>query len=789
MQVAFSAKVRSPLGSEGSAIGGDFRLSAVKMDGLRSSPLVGVSAAVFLGVAVATYSPVAPPVGLGVLGAVLSLSLPRSIRKECFAGLFALVAGAVDFPRSSARAPHSDAVVVLSGKVVSHPKLLGNRWVIELHPDTLRRHGEFLPPPRIVRLELPDGSKPPVIGSWVRARGKLRRLPEFENRSRTPAGTWALSIKAERFLESEMPRGPWRVSATIRSRIQTIWRGFRSHSEPAAALGEMFLLGDRWAAPQEWQEGLRRTGLFHLVAASGFNVALVAGGAYAVTSLFLKRSFRVGFALCAILGYLALVGPEPSLLRASLMGAGILISFWLGRPSTALHMLTVTSAALLLIQPSTLQDLGWRLSVAATAGILLLTKAVASRFELWVRSRPLAFSLAVSVSAQLATLPDTLHAFGYLHPLGPITNLCFGFFATVALILALCITLASLGGLEQFSALGLRGLRWVAYAFGWLNDLPPSPWVAWRPQGSLVELGFPAGVLAGFCTKRKIVQKLLFGFALFISVCHPPTTREEVELVMADVGQGESLLLRSGSRAILVDGGGITGRNLAAEVLVPLLAEKRISSLALAILTHPDRDHCQGLLELTRWIPIARVWLPPSRYDSRCSRLLTKEMAGRVLRVRAGLRAELGPIGLRVLAPFAPQQQRGNLASVVIQVEAGGRKVLFAGDLETRGELSLVAREGKALQSDILKVAHHGSRTSTSAAWLKIVRPRIALISAGPQNSFGHPHLEVLERLASARCRVLRTDLSGVIELRWRRGGPISVELPRSPRRMMGRLP
>jgi competence protein ComEC len=93
------------------------------------------------------------------------------------------------------------------------------------------------------------------------------------------------------------------------------------------------------------------------------------------------------------------------------------------------------------------------------------------------------------------------------------------------------------------------------------------------------------------------------------------------------------------------------------------------------------------------------------------------------------------------------------------------------------------------LQSDILKVAHHGSRTSTSAAWLKIVRPRIALISAGPQNSFGHPHLEVLERLASARCRVLRTDLSGVIELRWRRGGPISVELPRSPRRMMGRLP
>ncbi len=757
---------------------------------LRFAPLLAPALAVTLGVALAGLLAVPAPVGAVGMGLMLSLSLPRLLMLRVAPVFLGLLAGTTCVSSRQEMLPHAERVVVLSGTVANHPRPLGDRWFVELRAETLRTREGFRQPPRWVRLEFPRNLDPPPIGSWVRVRGRLRRAPGFENRTRTPGGPWALSVKAGLFVESEPPSYGWRISGAVRQRVHQVWGELRKRSESAAALGEMLLLGNRWAALDRWQESLLRTGLFHLVAASGLNVALIAGGAYALTG-FLKRPIQILVASTSVLAYLATVGPEPSLMRATLMAMGVLGSQLVARPGRSFHSLTVTLAVLLVLDPESFFDLGLRLSVAATAGILLLAEPIADRIQPWVRCRPLALSLGASIAAQVATVPDTYHTFGYLHFIGPLTNLLLGAAAALALATAVGVTVVAILGWETPVQLGLTGLSLLTAPFEWLQYLPPSPWIAWRAPRSVLELAPVAGLIAAFWVRSPRAQRNVLLFLAVSLWCRGPTPLKGVELVVADVGQGESLLLRTADQAVLIDGGGVVGRNLAAQVLVPLLAERQLGRVPLAVLTHPDRDHCHGMLQLARWVPLEEVWLPPSRYDSPCSQALARASRRPPLRLRAGMRRRLGTLEIRVLSPLPGARiPRGqdNAASVVLQITAEDRTVIFSGDLDRAQEIALIGNFGEELRADFLKVAHHGSRNSTSASWLATVRPRLALISAGPGNPFGHPHPDTLRRLAAVGCRFLRTDLLGSIELRWQKGLPLSVELPSAPRHFPGRL-
>lgn len=769
-----------------------FPVSLDVLETLRAAPSWKAAFALGCGTALVGILPVAPAPGLVLLGFLLGLSLPGRWRLWfCWGWLGVLLGLPGRGAESSLTAPSEEVVSRLAGRVSSHPRRVGEVWICEIEPTSLRSRGRFRALPDRILLELPAGLEPPAVGAGIRARGFLRRFPGFDNGDRSPMGSWSLRVKSRHLVSWQPPSGGLALLGSLRSRVSGLWSRYAVSSPAAAALGEMFLLGDRWAAPEAWREGITRAGLAHLIAASGFNVALIAGGAFALATLLPRRAQALP-PLVATMAYLGLVGPEPSLLRASLMASGMLLGLVFKRPAGALQSLCVTWIVVLLGDPEAVWDLGFRLSVAATAGILLLAEPLAQKLLPWIRSRVLALPLGATLAAQAATAPDAIAHFGFVHPLAPLLNLLFGTLAGAALGVAVGATLLGLLELETAARSCLWLLDWLARPFASLSELPPSPWIAWRVERGLAwGLGWTAVLLAPLWLGRRgtVLACTVLGL---LSWCRPPWPPREVEMVAADVGQGEAILVRSGRAVLLVDGGGVRGKNVAASVLVPLLAQRGISRVQVALLSHPDSDHCQGLADLARWIPIEEVWLPPSRFDDDCARRLASSSRRPPTRLCGGIRRTVGDLTLEVLAPLPRSRTlrpSSNEISVVVALEAQGRRVLLTGDLTAEEERILLARRPEALKSDILKVAHHGSRSSTSIAWLQAVSARLALISAGPRNALGHPHRELLARLEQHGVRVLRTDLSGAIQLRWSRGGPLRLELPGSPRRVLGRVP
>jgi competence protein ComEC len=251
-----------------------------------------------------------------------------------------------------------------------------------------------------------------------------------------------------------------------------------------------------------------------------------------------------------------------------------------------------------------------------------------------------------------------------------------------------------------------------------------------------------------------------------------------LEVWFLPVGQGDATLLRLPSgHTVLVDTGGERGRHPGREVVVPLLRALAVRRLDLVVISHGDFDHAGELADIARVYPPRELWLGEA-YAARPEVLsLTERLraGGTVVRVLGGgeRRAfRLGSTALVLLHPLPPDARRRypdmteNDNSLVLMVEDAGRRVLLAGDLEQAGEAPLLERWGGRLRADLLKVPHHGSRTSSSAALLLEVMPRLAVFSVGPDNRFGFPHPEVAARYRRLGVGTLRTDRDGLVVVR-----------------------
>lgn len=566
---------------------------------------------------------------------------------------------------------------------------------------------------------------------------------------------------------------PWWLRARLAVR-----RTLRAHLPPvSAALLEGLLIGERRQLPPGLLADFRRAGVFHVLAISGFNVALVAGAVLGVLRLAgLGPRLAAAGALAALGAFAAVVGPQPSVLRATVMGGLFLLALVVRRETVAWNSLAAALLLLLALDPASLAEPGFQLSFAATAGILHLGLPLQRALGRGL-PRVLALPLGISLGAQAGVTPVAAAWFGQLSLAGVPANLAVVPLAgalTLLGLVALAVTVvAETAGHLVFQSLWvlLLALRLLVRAFaavpGAMIPVPAPPALALAAAaGALVAAPLARG-------RRGRALALALGAAAVLLTAWSARPDGWVHLWVLDVGQGEALLVRGpDGRALLVDtGGGGPGRVDRGEfVVLPALRRLGVTRLDAIAVTHGDPDHAGGLAGLLANLPVGEVWVPAGpEGEAWRAPLAAAGVARRPL--GRGDRVWLGPLLVTALHPPAAgagtpeaSPRSANDRSLVLRVAWGLFAAVLAADAGGPVERELVAA-GVPLAAPVLKVGHHGSRQASGAGFLASVGPRVAAISVGARNPFGHPDPAVVGRLARAGARVLRTDEDGAIEV------------------------
>ncbi|HEX6128610.1 MAG TPA: DNA internalization-related competence protein ComEC/Rec2 [Candidatus Limnocylindria bacterium] len=577
--------------------------------------------------------------------------------------------------------------------------------------------------------------------------------------------------------------------------------------EPEAALGAGILLGVRAGIAPEVSDAFATAGLTHVVAISGWNIAIVAALAAAVTRPLGRlpggRWLAVGVAAASVGGYVLLTGASPSVVRAALMAGALVLARLGGSRAHAVAALMAAALVMLLAAPPVLWDVGFQLSALATAGLIWFAAPMERLLRRWpaLVREPVALTLA----AQLTTLPVILLNFERLSLVAPAANVLV--IPLVPLVMLTCVLASLAGGLAEAGPvppLASDALTWATGGAAWLYlrlmimagqvaagvpmaslDVAAPAWMAavWYPvlviahrRGGRADADADAAELpipgAGRLARPMPLVAGTLAVLGTVTLASQPDGR--LRLVMLDVGQGDALLVRAPTGAtLLVDGG--PDPDLAARRLGETLPFWQ-RTLDVMLLTHPHEDHVAGLVPALERYRVGIVMDPGRPYDNptypRFLALAAAEGPGVLRPARAGGRLSLGPAtSLEILFPtdadaISPLPDGDiNNASVVAVLDHGGFRALLTGDAEAPVERLLLAR-GALKPVDVLKVGHHGSDSSTGQALLDALRPRYALISAGAGNEYGHPHEVTLRSLAAIPgLAVLRTDRDGSVEL------------------------
>jgi len=561
--------------------------------------------------------------------------------------------------------------------------------------------------------------------------------------------------------------------------------------DSSAALLAGLLLGERTALPVETDEAFRRAGVYHILAVSGFNVALVASSVFASLSLFgVPRRATALVAAAVLVGFALVVGGQPSVLRATVMGLLLLLSVLLERDSQLMNALCLAGLLLLVWSPTDLWDPGFQLSFAATAGIIYLAPPFSG--FLMERGWPhwLAAAVAVSLAAQLPVTPVMLAHFNQLSLIGVAANLVVVPLAGPATTLGMLALLIQL--LSETAASLLFNTLWLL-----LVALRVAVWAAAAVPGAMVHLPAPSwAAITAWCGALLLVPYLamrvwtrvaasgLLAAAMALSVwpwLSPGDGR--LRITFLDVGQGDATLveLPEGPR-ILVDGGpgGARRFDVGERVLSPFLWNRPVRRLDVVALSHSDSDHGGGLGAVLRHFRVGEFWESGRWGPGGAETLLALQQSGAARRVlSAGQRLWVGDALVTVVNPDGQPSASPNDDSLVLRLDWRTVSVLLTGDLGWQGEARVLARGGP-VRVLALRVAHHGSRFSSSAPFLESARPAFAIISAGARNPFRHPTPEALARLEAAGARIYRTDRDGAIIIetdgvhlsvtRWARG-------------------
>jgi competence protein ComEC len=570
------------------------------------------------------------------------------------------------------------------------------------------------------------------------------------------------------------------LAARIRARVRrSIEKWVRPHDAVAAAIVTAVLIGDRTGVPESVRLRLQAAGTYHVIAISGGNIAILA--ALALTALLL---FGVTGRLAAVItvilliAYAGIVTSSASVWRATLMAVLYLSARLLDHRSPPWHAVAVAAALVLATRPLDVRDAGFLLTFGATVALIEVARR-ATQLETKRRAaRWVVGSLAASAATEIALLPVSAWAFSRVTIAGLLLNLVavpvMGLVQVGGLLVCVGVDLVAqpAGWIACLAARALVESARLVDVASWLavRVPPPPPWILAMYYAGLAG----AIVMRGAARALSLTAVLVAGAAIVSG--HPvPSTPNLLRLTVFDVGQGDAALVQFPNRStLLVDAGGLPygsgGFNIGSRVLAPALWARGVRRLDTVLLTHGDPDHIGGARAALDDFGPAQVWqgIPVATHIPLRELLEHARVLGiRVERQEAGNAVDAGEVHVRILHPPPPDWERQRVRnddSVVLELTYRNVATLLLGDVGADVERAVLPHLSHAAVR-ILKVAHHGSRTSTSQELLTAWQPQIAIISCGRGNTFGHPAPEVIERLKSSGATIYRTDLDGEITL------------------------
>jgi competence protein ComEC len=665
--------------------------------------------------------------------------------------------------------------VTVEGRIADFWVRRGNSRRCRMEAAWARQDSVRVRLPAPVRVFL-EGAEPieAFRGDVVSATGRLRREDVAVSERDIPAPWETFGLRVKSAVLVRRSGSTWRSLASAPNR----WLEGRlaaSGLDEQTVRGpiEALLLGRTGALDDGTLRDYRRGGMYHLLVISGLHVALVAGAGLLLLGPFLSDRRRDLAVLLSVAAFAVLAGGRAPVVRAAATIGVLLLARVLERPVSLLQAAGLSAILVVAMNPREIFGVGFLLTYAAALAIAVGMGPIARRLS--PLPQKIRLGLSAALAAQLGTTPLVLWRFNLLAGLSwlgaPLAlPLVTAMLAVGALILAACAAGVPVGAAGAvFTALA-RSTQALAETSGRGSTLVSTP-PLWFVPAMLAALlwvfrgprrGRPAGAAA---------YALLLGATVIPRAAETPPSGFTVEAL--DVGQGDAILVRAGGGAFLVDGGGpfdTDAEEFGRTRLLPKLLDRGVTSLDGVLLSHPHPDHALGLFAVLRELPVGSFLHGRGRDESEFFARLERVARQRGIAVRrlsAGDRFPWrgGTVSILWAGGTRFKADPVNNESVVALYERSGRSLLLTGDAGRPAERRILDA-GAPRRIDVLKVGHHGSRTSTGRDFLAALSPRAALLSCGRENPFHHPAPDTIEALRRAHVPVYRTDLESDVGFR-----------------------
>ena len=565
-----------------------------------------------------------------------------------------------------------------------------------------------------------------------------------------------------------------------------------------AELGIGLVIGDRTGISKEVENDFKDSNLTHMLAVSGshFTYIILAVG---YVNKMIKRN-RLGkiIVIIVIILFMNLTGNTASVARSGIMAIMMVIASLFYRRADIWTSMAVALLIQIIDNPYVIFDIGLQLSYGGVIGIVLLNEKITNTLTRYLNKKEskikqyVITAISVTLSANIIIIPMMLLNFNTLSFSFIISNLLAGPLLGVIVILAFILLFASLllGSLLKplFSVLNLLINMLIKIAHICAN-LPFSKVYMPTPNILLVIIFYLCLAVKIYGYKKEkyinIILVIIIVFNFFFPILNSKV--QDLEINFIDVGQGDSTLIRVNDKSILIDGGGSafeSESDVGEMTLLPFLLDRGLISIDYVIVSHFDADHYKGLIYVIENLKINNVVISTLGQESNDFNEfldLVRKNNINILEVKMGDILKVGNAKIEILHPNREQINDNvkNNNALVFKFIWNDFSILFTGDIEEVAEekiLSIYKNNLEKLQSTVLKVAHHGSKTSSTNSFLEAVNPQIALIGVGKNNKFGHPNQGVIDRLNNLNCKIYRTDEMGEISISVNKKHKIRVE-------------